>query len=104
MPDDILREIARRGGIIGIGYFEGAICDISPKGIASTLVAAVDLMGEDAVALGSDFDGTVKTALDTSELAAITHELLEAGMPEARIRKVMGENFVRFLKQNLPEG
>ena len=103
MPDDILLEIARRGGIIGIGYFEGAVCDISPKGIADTMMAAVKLMGENAVALGSDFDGTVITALDTSELAAITHELLAAGMPEPVIAKVMGENVQRFLRDNLPQ-
>ena len=103
MPDDILIEIARRGGIVGIGYFEGAICDISPKGISDTIIAAVGLMGEDAVALGSDFDGTVTTAIDTSELAAITHELLEANVSEEVIAKVMGGNVQRFLLENLPE-
>lgn len=103
MPDDVLLEISRRGGIIGIGYFEGAICDISPKGIAKTIQAGVALMGEDAVALGSDFDGTVTTSLDTSELAAITHELLALGVSERTIRKVMGENVKRFLSEHLPE-
>lgn len=103
MPDDILREIARRGGIIGIGYFDGAICDISPKGIADTIRAGIDLLGEDAIALGSDFDGTVTTSLDTSELAAITHELLKLGLSEQAIRKVMGENVKRFLSEHLPK-
>ena len=103
MPDDILLEIAARGGIIGIGYFDGAICDISPKGIAKAIIDAVDLLGEDAVALGSDFDGTVTTSLDTSELAAITHELLAQGMSEAVIAKVMGENARAFFVANLPQ-
>ncbi len=103
MPDDILIEIAGRGGIVGIGYFDGAICDISPKGIAKTLVAAIDLMGVDAVALGSDFDGTVTTSLDTSELAAITQELMNLGLAEADLRQVMGGNVKRFLTENLPE-
>ncbi len=103
LPDDMLREIARRGGLIGIGYFSGAICDISPAGIADTIIAAVNLMGEDAVALGSDFDGTVTTSLDTSELAAITQALTDHGVSQKTIRKVMGENVQNFLKQNLPE-
>ncbi len=103
LPDDILLEIAARGGIIGIGYFDGAICDISPKGIAKAIIDAVKLLGEDAVALGSDFDGTVTTSLDTSELAAITHELLALGMTEDTIRKVMGENARRFFAENLPQ-
>lgn len=102
LPDDILIEIANRGGIIGIGYFEGVICDISPKGIAAAIIHAVNLLGEDAVALGSDFDGTVTTSLDTSELAAITHELIEQGMDEHVIRKVMGENVLTFFAANLP--
>ena len=102
-PDGILKQIAARGGILGIGYFEGAICDISPKGIAKEIIHAVNLLGEDAVALGSDYDGTVTTTLDTSELVAITHELLAQGMAEAQIRKVMGENARRFFAENLPD-
>ena len=103
LPDDILKEIAARGGILGVGYFLGAICDRSPKGIAATIIQAVELMGEDAVALGSDYDGSVTTALDTSELAAITHELMAQGMDEAVIRKVMGGNAKRFFAENLPD-
>ena len=103
LPDDILKEIAARGGILGVGYFDGAICDISPKGIAKEIIHAAALLGEDAVALGSDYDGTVITSLDTSELAAITHELLAQGMSEPQIRKVMGENAKRFFAENLPD-
>lgn len=101
LPDDVLLEIAERGGIIGIGYFDGVICDISPAGIADAIIYAVDILGEDAVALGSDFDGTVTTALDTSEIAAITQALLNKGMERRVIAKVMGGNAVRFFGENL---
>ncbi len=103
LPNELTKAIAARGGIIGIGYFEGTICDISPKGIAAAINDAVKVLGEDAVALGSDFDGTVETALDTSELAAITHALMQLGMEDRVIRKVMGENVYNFLKNNLQE-
>jgi len=103
LPDDILKEIAARGGLLGIGYFDGAICDISPKGIAKAIIDAMTLMGPDAVALGSDYDGSVKTSLDTSELAIITQELMNMGLPEDIIRKVMGENARSFFLANLPE-
>lgn len=103
LPDDILKEIAARGGILGVGYFDGAICDPSPTGIAKAIIDAVALMGPDAVALGSDYDGTVETTLDTSELAVITHELMDGGMDEATIRKVMGENARAFFIANLPQ-
>ena len=101
LPDELTKAIAARGGIIGIGYFEGTICDISPKGIARAIIDAVNVLGPNAVALGSDFDGTVETALDTSELAAITQELINAGVDEDVIAKVMGENVYRFLSKNL---
>jgi len=102
LPDDVLKKIAARRGIVGIGYFSGVICDISPNGIAAAIVDAVALLGPDAVALGSDFDGTVTVSLDTAELAAITDALLKAGMNETTIRKVMGGNAKRFFKENLP--
>lgn len=102
LPDDILQDIAARGGIIGIGYFSGVICDISPNGIAAAIVDAVALLGPDAVALGSDYDGTVTVSLDTSELAAITDALMRKGMNETTIRKVMGGNARRFFRENLP--
>ena len=103
LPDNLTKAVASRGGIIGIGYFKPAICDITPAGIADAIIDAVNVLGEDAVALGSDFDGTVTTALDTSELAAITHALLQRKMPEATIRKIMGENAYRFFTENLPQ-
>lgn len=101
LPDDILIEMAQRGSLIGIGYFEGVICDITPGGIADALIDAVALLGEDAVALGSDFDGTVTVSLDTSELAAITDALLRRGMDERVVAKVMGVNAVNFFTENL---
>ena len=103
LPDDILVEIAKRGGLIGIGYFSGVICDIQPRGIADAIIYGVDLLGEDHVALGSDFDGTVTTTLDTSELAAITQALMDKGMEKPVIAKVMGGNAVRFFGENLPQ-
>ncbi|GLQ21089.1 dipeptidase [Algimonas porphyrae] len=103
LPDEVLVQIAERGGIVGIGYFEGAICDISPEGIAKAMRKAIDLMGVEAVALGSDYDGTVAVAFDTSELAVITHQLLETGLSEADIRAIMGTNVRRFFSESLPQ-
>lgn len=103
LPDDVLIEMAKRGSLIGIGYFEGVICDTTPSGIAAAIDHAVTVLGPDAVALGSDFDGTVATTLDTSELAAITQALMDKGMDTPTIRKVMGENAFKFLSTNLPQ-
>lgn len=101
-PDDLMQDIAASGGVIGIGYWRTVLCDDSPAGIARTIKAAIALLGEDHVGLGSDFDGSVTTALDASELAAITQALIDADVPEHQIRKVMGENMLRVLRQRLP--
>lgn len=102
-PDDLMRAIAETGGTIGIGYWDEVACgEIRPAGIAAMIRAAVDTLGEDHVSLGSDYDGSVETAFDTSELAALTSALRDAGLTETQIRKVMGENMVRVLRQRLP--
>ena len=100
-PDDLMQAIAATGGVIGIGYWEDVNCDDSPLGVARTIRAAIDLVGEDHVALGSDYDGTVTTGFDTAELAALTQAMLDIGLTEAQIRKVAGGNMVRVLRDRL---
>ncbi|MCD8521055.1 MAG: dipeptidase [Saccharospirillaceae bacterium] len=101
-PDTLMQKIAATGGVIGIGYWKDVTCDDTPAGIVKTIRSAIELLGEDHVALGSDFDGAVATQFDTSELAALTHEMLQQGFSETEIRKVMGENMLRVMQQILP--
>ena len=103
LDDELMLEIANRGGIIGIGYWESAVCDSSPAGIVRSIRYGVDLMGVDHIALGSDYDGAVTTTLDSSELAILTQTMMDQGFSEEEIRKVMGENVKRFLLENLPD-
>ncbi|ATG49580.1 peptidase M19 [Celeribacter ethanolicus] len=101
--DDLMREIAATGGVIGIGYWEDVTCDASPAGVAKTIKAAIDLVGADHVALGSDYDGSVTVEFDTSELAALTQALMDEGLSETEIAGVMGGNMVRVLGEVLPQ-
>lgn len=103
IPDHLLSQIAQRGGLIGVGYWEMAVCDTSPDGIAKMIMHGVKTFGVDHIALGSDYDGGTTTTFDTSELAVLTDALLKHGMPEADIRKVMGENQIAFFLKNLPD-
>ncbi|MFT4960115.1 MAG: membrane dipeptidase [Paracoccaceae bacterium] len=101
-PDDLMQAIAATGGVIAMGYWAEVSCDnFTPDGIAEMIVAAIATVGEDHVSLGSDYDGSVETPFDTSELPALTHALLAIGVSEAQIRKVMGENMVRVLRDRL---
>lgn len=104
IPDDLIREIAAKGGLIGIGYWEATTCDATPAGIAGAITAAIDLVGADHVALGSDFDGAIETTFDAAELAALTQALIDAGLDEPVIASVMGGNAQHFLARALPEG
>lgn len=102
LTDDQIGRVAANNGIIGIGYWDAAVCDPSPAGIARTIKYVVDLVGADHVALGSDFDGATTTQFDTSGLAQITAALLGAGLTPDQVREVMGGNAVRLLLQGLP--
>lgn len=103
ISDDLMQAIAAKGGLIGVGFWDGAVCDPSIENVAAEIVYAVNLLGAEHVALGSDFDGTVTTTFDASELAALTQELMDAGLDDETIRAVMGENAIRFFLENLPE-
>ena len=100
--DNLMEDIARKGGLIAIGYWDAAVCDNTPKSVAEAIHYGIKLVGAGHVALGSDFDGTINPGFDTSELAAITHELIELGVDKESIRLVMGDNMLNFLKENLP--
>ncbi len=102
ISDNLMQTIASKGGLIAVGYWDAAVCGISPKNVAESIKYGVQLVGEDHVALGSDYDGAVTVAFDTSELAVLTQELLKAGLGEGQIRKVMGGNMLTFLQDNLP--
>ncbi|KPQ09893.1 MAG: Zn-dependent dipeptidase [Rhodobacteraceae bacterium HLUCCA09] len=106
-PDDLMRRIvgngaAAGGGVVGIGFWADVTCDASPAGVASAIRAAIDLLGEDHVSLGSDWDGSVTVGFDAAGLPALTHAMREAGLTEAQIRKVAGENMLRVLRTRLP--
>lgn len=101
--DNLMEDIARKGGLIAIGYWDAAVCDNTPKSVAEAIHYGIKLVGAGHVALGSDFDGTINPGFDTAELVAITHELLELGIDDNSIRLVMGENMLNFLQENLPK-
>jgi microsomal dipeptidase-like Zn-dependent dipeptidase len=101
--DPLMRDIVANGGVIAIGYWRTAVCDDTPTGIARSIRTAIAIVGSDHVSLGSDFDGAVTTSLDTSEIAAITDALIDLNVSETDIRKVMGENMLRVLRDRLPD-
>ncbi|MBD3730858.1 MAG: dipeptidase [Sphingomonadales bacterium] len=101
LTDEEIRGIARTGGVIGIGYWEGAVCDTSPRATARAMKHVRDLVGIDYVALGSDYDGATTVRFDTSRLVQVTQALLDEGFSHEDIRKAMGLNALRVLRRGM---
>lgn len=97
LSDEEIRGVARTGGLVGIGYWDAAVCDLRPAAIAAAIAHVRDLVGIDHVALGSDFDGAVTTGFDTAGLVAITQALVDRGFSDEEIARVMGGNVLRLL-------
>jgi microsomal dipeptidase-like Zn-dependent dipeptidase len=101
LTDDEIRSVAKTSGLIGIGYWSGAICSTNPQDVARAIAHVRDLVGIDYVGLGSDFDGSTTTGFDASQVVAVTQALLNAGFSEPDIRKVMGGNVLRVLRAGI---
>lgn len=102
LTDTHLQRIAATGGVVGIGYWDGAVCQPDVPNIVRAIRYAVDKVGVDHVALGSDFDGATSTPFDVTGLVLVTQGLLEAGFTEPQIRAIMGGNVQRLLLAQLP--
>ncbi|MGH9751538.1 MAG: dipeptidase [Blastocatellia bacterium] len=102
LSDDHLKAIANNGGIVGIGFWETAICGGNAAAIAKAIRHAANIMGVDHVALGSDYDGAIEAPFDATGVVQITDALLREGFNENEIRKIMGENVIRMLQFHLP--
>jgi membrane dipeptidase len=102
IADSLMQQIAANGGLIAVGYWDAAVCGNSPKDVVAAMKYGLELVGEDHMSLGSDYDGSITAGFDTSELVALTDEMLKAGFTETQISKIMGGNMVKFLSENLP--
>jgi len=63
---------------------------------------AIELVGEDRVALGSDFDGgptLPKPMRDVRDLPMLTEAMLRRGYSPERVRKFLGGNLMRVFRQ-----
>lgn len=102
LTDAQLRAIAANGGLVGIGYWDGAICEPTLANIVKAIRHAVEIAGAEHVALGSDYDGATRAPFDTRGVGAITAALLASGMSPDDVARVMGDNVRTFLLRWLP--
>lgn len=101
LTDEEIRGVARTGGVIGIGYWDGALCSTDPRAAARAMKHVRDLVGIEHVALGSDYDGATTVRFDTSQLTQVTQALLDEGFTHAEVRSAMGGNALRVLRAGI---
>ena len=102
LTDDQLKAISANGGVVGIGYWDAAVCTLGAASIAKAIRHAVDIAGIDHVGLGSDFDGATSTPFATDGLVEITQALMEQKFSSAEIAQIMGGNVIRLFTASLP--
>jgi membrane dipeptidase len=108
LDDDQLRAIGQKGGVVGVIFCTTFVGGLFAKleRVVDHLEHVADVAGEDAVALGSDMDGFVplpRGFRDVRDLPRLTELLWRRGFGERRIRKLLGENWLRYFASARPE-
>ncbi len=101
LHDEQLAALAEKGGVVGITFVPFFIAVQNPtlSDLLDHLDHAVSVAGIDHVGLGSDFDGGGDLVADATQLPEITVGLAARGYCEIDIRKILGGNQLRLLKQ-----
>src|SRR5512137_2671866 len=103
LADDQLKALSENRGVIGLSYVPFFVDEKAPT--LERLLDHVDhvasLVGIETVGLGSDFDGGGTLLKDATEVPRIVEGLIRRGYSESDIRKVLGENTLRVLKDTI---
>jgi microsomal dipeptidase-like Zn-dependent dipeptidase/gamma-glutamyl-gamma-aminobutyrate hydrolase PuuD len=103
LSDAQIQALAAHGGVIQICLYGGFLNADAEKASLSDAIRhichVVDLVGDDHVGIGSDFDGDggIDGCRAANELIQITMRLLDAGFDDTRIAKIWGGNLMRVM-------
>jgi membrane dipeptidase len=100
------KRVAEKGGVLGVIFYPGFLTssrDRSVECVVQNIRHLLHLVGDDFIALGSDFDGWVSSMprdmRDVSELPRLTDRMLREGIPIDSIRKILGGNALRVIRE-----
>ena len=101
LTDEQLRALGEAGGGVGITFVPDFIDAGAPdmERLVDHVLHAVEQAGEEAVGLGSDFDGGGDLVPHAGNYPEITEKLLERGVGEPLVRAALGLNHLRLLRQ-----
>lgn len=110
LSDELIRKIADKNGLIGINFFDQFLklnqpTDL-PTAISEHLWYMYQLVGEDHLCFGSDFDGIpVHPDLnDVNSFPKIIQSLKQKGFSSRQIEKISYLNAENFILHYLPKG
>jgi membrane dipeptidase len=111
LPDDVIREVAARDGVLGVSLYSGHLRQQPPASIRDVVEHAAHfatIAGDTRfVGLGSDLDGGFEAALaaitSLTELGAL-RSAFSRRFGRAEADGIMGGNWLRFLATALPSG
>ena len=98
--EDIDKLVAPQFPMVGVNPPDDLLFSVDQW--VNVVDRAIQLVGEDHVALGTDFDGgptPPRGMRDIRDLAMITDAMLRRGYSEERIRKFLGGNLLRVFRQ-----
>lgn len=98
--EEIDRKVAPQFPMVGVAIPEEI--KWTPVEWLDVVERATQLVGEDHVALGTDFDGgptPPRGMRDIRDLPMLTEAMLQRGWSEERIRKFLGGNLLRVFRQ-----
>jgi membrane dipeptidase len=105
LTDEQLRALGESGGLVGITLAPNFLCEDGKAELADVvrhIAHAVELAGDEHVALGSDFDGveSLPVGIDGAESwLNLARALGQSGFSERQIRQIMGENLPAFIRR-----
>ena len=102
IDDAQLRAVADRGGVVGVIFCPRYVGGDGLEPVVQHMKHILDVVGEDAPALGSDWDGFIvptRELCDPRGLPLLTDALLAAGIPERTIGKILRGNVMRVLAE-----
>lgn len=102
IDDEQLRAVADKGGVVGVIFCPRFVGGDGLEPVVKHLKHIVDVIGEDAPALGSDWDGFIvptRPLKDPRGLPLLTDAMLEAGFSKRAIGKILHDNVMRVLHE-----
>ena len=105
IDDEQVRAVAQKGGVVGVIFAPRYLGGDGIERVCDHILHIIDVAGEDVPSLGSDFDGFVVPPIGLTDVAALpklTAALSRRGLSRAALRKMLGENALRVLREVPP--